>query len=135
MGHQPATCGRSPARLMQFSSTRNLQLRSSMSAAFAQGLAADGGLYVPTEWPTLRVQAEAEDLPALAVELLQPLAADDAIAEELPAIASEAFNFPAPLLTLDEDRHLEVLELFHGPTAAFKDFGARFLAAALGRQV
>jgi threonine synthase len=120
---------------MQFSSTRNLQLRTSMSAAFAQGLAADGGLYVPTEWPTLTVQAEAEDLPALAVELLQPLAADDAIAEELPAIASEAFNFPAPLLTLDEARRLDVLELFHGPTAAFKDFGARFLAAALGRQV
>ena len=106
-----------------------------MSAAFAQGLAADGGLYVPTEWPPLSVHAEAEDLPALAVELLQPLAADDAIAEELPAIASEAFNFPAPLLTLDEARHLDVLELFHGPTAAFKDFGARFLAAALGRQV
>ena len=106
-----------------------------MSAAFAQGLAADGGLYVPTEWPTLTVQAEAEDLPALAVELLQPLADDDAIAEELTAIASEAFNFPAPLLTLDEARRLDVLELFHGPTAAFKDFGARFLAAALGRQV
>lgn len=119
---------------MLFESTRNAELRVSMSAAFAQGLAADGGLYVPTEWPTLAVRAEADDLPALAVELLQPLAADDPIGEQLPAIAREAFNFPAPLVTLDEERHLDVLELFHGPTAAFKDFGARFLAAALARQ-
>lgn len=120
---------------MQFVSTRNSQLRIQMSAAFAQGLAADGGLYVPTEWPKLTAQAEADDLPALAAELLSPLAADDELAGELPTIAREAFNFPAPLVTLDEARRLEVLELFHGPTAAFKDFGARFLAAALGRQV
>ncbi len=120
---------------MQFASTRNSQLRIPMSPAFAQGLAADGGLYVPTEWPQLTTRAEADDLPALAAELLQPLAADDALADELPAIAREAFNFPAPLVSLDEARRLDVLELFHGPTAAFKDFGARFLAAALGRQV
>jgi threonine synthase len=120
---------------MQFASTRNSQLRVSMSAALAQGLAADGGLYVPTEWPTLTAQAEADDLPTLAAELLQPLAADDGLAAELPAITREAFNFPAPLVSLDEARRLDVLELFHGPTAAFKDFGARFLAAALGREV
>jgi threonine synthase len=119
---------------MLFASTRNSQLRVSMGAAFAQGLAADGGLYVPTEWPRLAVSAAADDLPALAQELLQPLAVDDPIGAELPAIAREAFNFPAPLVTLDDSRRLDVLELFHGPTAAFKDFGARFLAAALGRQ-
>src|SRR6185503_8577888 len=45
----------------------------------------------------------------------------------------EAFNFPAPLVRLRDDSRLNVLELFHGPTAAFKDFGARFLAACLTR--
>jgi threonine synthase len=48
-------------------------------------------------------------------------------------IVREAFNFPAPLVPLDADGRLGVLELFHGPTAAFKDFGARFLAACLTR--
>jgi threonine synthase len=51
----------------------------------------------------------------------------------LPAITADAFNFPAPLVPLDRDGHLSVLELFHGPTAAFKDFGARFLAACMAR--
>jgi threonine synthase len=52
---------------------------------------------------------------------------------QLAAIAGEALDFPAPLVPLDEDGGLAVLELFHGPTAAFKDFGARFLAACFAR--
>ena len=52
---------------------------------------------------------------------------------QLPAIANEALDFPAPLVPLEPDGRLAVLELFHGPTAAFKDFGARFLAACLAR--
>jgi len=48
-------------------------------------------------------------------------------------MAQEAFNFPAPLVSLEPRAKLSLLELFHGPTAAFKDFGARFLAAALAR--
>ncbi len=51
----------------------------------------------------------------------------------LNEIVTEAFNFPAPRVSLTEDDRLSVLELFHGPTAAFKDFGARFLAAAFAR--
>jgi threonine synthase len=45
----------------------------------------------------------------------------------------DAFNFPGPLVTLREQE--TVLELFHGPTAAFKDFGARFLAACMERML
>src|SRR5690606_27195418 len=45
----------------------------------------------------------------------------------------EAFNFPAPRVPLGDSGRLGVLELFHGPTAAFKDFGARFLASCLAR--
>jgi threonine synthase len=48
-------------------------------------------------------------------------------------MTDEAFNFPAPLVPLERHAKLWLLELFHGPTAAFKDFGARFLAAALAR--
>ena len=120
---------------MRYASTRNAQLRVDMSAALARGLAEDGGLYVPTEWPQLAPRSDPEDLPALAAEVLQPFAAGDALAGELPALCREAFDFPVPLVSLDAARWLGVLELFHGPTAAFKDFGARFLAAALARQV
>jgi len=59
--------------------------------------------------------------------------AADAIATQLSTIAAEALSFPAPLVPLDADARLSVLELFHGPTAAFKDFGARFLAACFAR--
>ena len=118
---------------MLFASTRNAQLRVGFSAALTQGLAVDGGLYTPTEWPQLAPESDADDLPALALELLQPFVAGDALQPELAAITREAFNFPAPLVMLDQAARLGVLELFHGPTAAFKDFGARFLAAALTR--
>jgi threonine synthase len=64
---------------------------------------------------------------------LAPFAAGDALAPQLGAICREAFNFPAPLNAVGDGGRLYVLELIHGPTAAFKDFGARFLAAALTR--
>jgi threonine synthase len=119
---------------MLFHSTRHGQSPVTLSTALAQGLAADGGLFVPAEWPQLAPVSDPDDLPALALELLWPFAAGDALAAELPQIVREAFNFPAPLVMLDGAGRLGVLELFHGPTAAFKDFGARFLAAALQRR-
>jgi threonine synthase len=105
------------------------------SAAVLQGLAPDGGLYVPARWPHLAAGdfGAATELPAVACCLLAPFLAGDALAPLLPEIAEEAFNFPAPLVQLDSDGHASVLELFHGPTAAFKDFGARFLAACFAR--
>jgi threonine synthase len=122
---------------MQFASTRNPQLRTGFSAAVTHGLAPDGGLYVPTQWPRLELNADATDLAQVSQQLLAPFADGDAIAAQIPAITREAFDFPAPLVPLDrvggEAGRLSVLELFHGPTAAFKDFGARFLAAVLTR--
>lgn len=119
---------------MQFFSTRDAELRVDFSTALRQGLATDGGLYVPLEWPVHAVQGldPADPLPKLAARFLASFVEGDALAASMPAIAAEAFNFPVPLVPLDGDR-LGVLELFHGPTAAFKDFGARFLAAALTR--
>jgi threonine synthase len=75
----------------------------------------------------------ARSLADLAQEFLQPFVAGDAIAGSTAAICDEAFNFSAPLVPLLPGARLSVLELFHGPTAAFKDFGARFLAAAFRR--
>jgi threonine synthase len=119
---------------MQFISTRSEQQPVGFSTALTQGLAPDGGLYVPREWPSARLPALSADeaLAPLAAKFLAPFAAGDVLGPALPAITAEAFDFPAPLRALDGNR-LGVLELFHGPTAAFKDFGARFLAAALAR--
>ena len=126
---------------MQFISTRDPRHRAGFSTALVQGLASDGGLYVPEEWvsveagriPGLAALEADAGLAGLASELLAPFVAGDALEPELGAIAGEALDFPAPLIWLDAAERLGVLELFHGPTAAFKDFGARFLAAALAR--
>ena len=67
-----------------------------------------------------------------AATLLAPFFAGDPLAAELPAICAEALDFPVPLRALPY-RDAQVLELFHGPTAAFKDVGARFIAACLRR--
>lgn len=118
-----------------FTSSRDASVRVGFSAALEQGLAPDGGLYVPAAWPQLSVEgfAGAASLPEAAQRLLAPFLAGDPLAGELGSVAKEAFDFPAPLVPLTADRRLSVLELFHGPTAAFKDFGARFLAACFAR--
>jgi threonine synthase len=123
---------------MRFTSTRTAQDRIAFSEALSAGLAPDGGLYVPTTWPVLEragleVPADEEALAALAQQVLAPFLDEDVLLPELPAIARAAFDFPAPQAWLEPQRRLGVLELFHGPTAAFKDFGARFLAAAFAR--
>jgi len=120
---------------MRFTSTRDSALTTGFSDAIVGGIAPDGGLYVPAEWPTLTPETfgELRTLPHIANKLLAPFVAGDRLEPELPAITREAFNFPAPLVSVTPDARLSVLELFHGPTAAFKDFGARFLAACLAR--
>jgi threonine synthase len=120
---------------MRYVSTRGHAPAVGFGAALTQGLAPDGGLYVPEHWPALPLSAfdGVSALPDVARVLIEPFAAGDALASELDAIARDAFDFPAPLVPVSDDGALSVLELFHGPTAAFKDFGARFLAAAMSR--
>ena len=123
---------------MLFASTRGSAPPLGLAEALVQGLAPDGGLYVPTDWPALapRDFDGAASLPEVAERLLAPFAAGGPLAAQMPAIVREAFDFPAPSVTLAgaaPGERLSVLELFHGPTAAFKDFGARFLAACLAR--
>lgn len=117
---------------MNFISTRNAAPAVSLSQAIAAGLAPDGGLYVPARMPDARTLTPGATLAETATDLLAPLFAGDSLEGELAAICAEAFDFAAPLLPLATPGD-HCLELFHGPTAAFKDFGARFLAASLAR--
>lgn len=118
---------------MRYISTRGGSGAVSLSEAVARGLAPDGGLFVPEQFPTVDVAAirAAGTTAEVARALLTPFFAGDRLEAELTAICEEAFDFDVPLRDLE--RRTSVLELFHGPTAAFKDFGARFLAATLAR--
>lgn len=117
---------------MRFVSTRGASAPVSLSAAIAAGLAPDGGLYVPQVLPAPRRWQLGAGLADTAAQVLAPFFADDVLAAELPAICAEAFDFPVPLRPFGASGD-HLLELFHGPTAAFKDIGARFLAATLAR--
>jgi threonine synthase len=121
---------------MKFVSTRGGTPSVTLDAAIRDGIAADGGLFVPERlpersWPDA---LPATSLPTLAFQIIEPFAAEAPLRDVLLDICRDAFTFPAPLVALDGARGVpHVLELFHGPTCAFKDFGARFLAAALER--
>jgi threonine synthase len=117
---------------MRYFSTRGGQ-GTDLVDAVMRGLAADGGLFVPDELPRLDPEAvRGESLAEISAEVLAPFFAGSGLEGELRAICRDAFNFPLPLKPVVNDK-LFVLELFHGPTAAFKDVGARFLAALMER--
>ncbi|MCX7032717.1 MAG: threonine synthase [Arenimonas sp.] len=120
---------------MRFASTRGLAPPARLGEALAAGLAPDGGLYVPDALPEFspRDFEGLDDLPSVAARLLQPFFEGDPLAPALPAICREAFDVAPPLRPFGAPGDY-VLELFHGPTAAFKDYGARFLAACLAAQ-
>lgn len=121
---------------MKFVSTRTARRGVSLSEAITQGLAPDGGLFIPEELPHVsgNVFDAHPELAGVAAALLRPFAEGDPLEPDLEEICREAFNFPAPLVPLaGAPGPVSVLELFHGPTCAFKDFGARFVAACLQR--
>jgi threonine synthase len=118
---------------MKFHSTRSTSPPVTPSEAIQRSIAPDGGLYVPDNFPTFKVDdfEELESWPEIGERILEVFFEDDTLGPQLADICSEAFNFPVPLNYLNDDT--AVLELFHGPTAAFKDVGARFLAACVSR--
>lgn len=120
---------------MHYLSTRGGSPATTLSDAIAAGLASDGGLYVPASFPSLHAEDfhPHSSLADTAAILLAPFFAGDSLAAELKAICTEALTFPTPRRPLAAHPQTAVLELFHGPTAAFKDVGARFLAACLRR--
>lgn len=120
---------------MQYVSTRHEDLTASVDEAILRGLAADGGLYVPAAIPTIRDWRAFSGLGLedLAIRIIEPFFEGSRAAGALSGIVARAYSFPAPLApALYRGAPFHLLELFHGPTAAFKDFGARFLIECLG---
>jgi threonine synthase len=121
---------------LKYVSSRGAAPPVSLSEAIAQGLAPDGGLYVPTRLPAVdpAAVAGASRLPDVARAALEGFFAGDRLQPLLGEIADAALDLPAPTTAVEAcPDPLFALELFHGPTAAFKDFGARFLAESLQR--
>ena len=115
---------------MRYVSTRGGQAVG-IETAIMGGTAADGGLYVPEVLPGFAPAdfSTPYSFPEVATTFLTPFFAGSTLAGRLEEICQAALNFPLPLRQLEASpRVLSVLELFHGPTAAFKDVGARFLA-------
>jgi threonine synthase len=119
---------------MKFRSTLRHSPEVSLRDAVLHGSAPDGGLYMPAEMPRLPGDFTGR-LPSLSfLEIAQEVGAlfvgDEIPPHVLKEIVAGAFDFPVPLVALGERLH--ILELFHGPTLAFKDFGARFMARLMG---
>ncbi len=120
---------------MKYFSTRG-EGPVSLDDALRKGIAGDGGLFLPEQLPGFEVAdfAAAGTLTEIAAVLLRPFFAASALHDDLEQILAETFDFPVPTTRLPVDgRNVSLLELYHGPTAAFKDVGAGFLAACLSR--
>lgn len=119
---------------MQFYSTNNPHHKADLSEAIFRGLPADKGLYMPERIDSLPQQFfhDLADMSfaEIGFQVSKHLLGDDVPEDILKALVYDAVNFPAPIVKLDEDRY--VLELFHGPSLAFKDFGARFMSRLMG---
>ncbi len=119
---------------MIFYSTNKKTTPASLEKATLEGLATDGGLYVPSQIPVfseeeidLLREAPFSDI---AFAIAKKFASGEIDDGRLSELVDTCFNFRTPLVALDENTCIE--ELFHGPTLAFKDYGARFLARLTG---
>jgi len=115
-------------KTMNFISTRNKNIYSSLAEAIRLGMPEDGGLYVPEYLPKVNLDALASvaNYSEFAALVLKDFFAGDVLAEQLSTLCQKAFDFSMPLEKINDNTFM--LELFHGPTLSFKDFGARFLA-------
>jgi threonine synthase len=115
---------------MKYYSTSNKNNITSFEKAVMVGLAEDGGLYMPAVIPKLEKEfldsLENRTFQEIAIRVSEKFIDSEIPHEKLVEIINDSMNFPVPLLKLSDT--LSVLELFHGPTLAFKDFGARFMA-------
>ena len=116
---------------MEYLSTRNNQLHQSFIDILFQGLSSDGGLFLPTSWPSIDVNTlRDKSYEEVALHIINPFVGGEISEEVLYEIIHNTYkNFSndkvAPLVTLENHKH--ILELFYGPTLAFKDYALQFL--------
>ncbi|HRO45805.1 threonine synthase [Agriterribacter sp.] len=119
---------------MKYYSLNQQSPKVSFKEATIKGQAPDKGLYFPESLPRLDKNwiagINGKSNAALAFDVIQPYAGNDIPEDELRRIVAETVNFPSPLVQVND--HIFALELFHGPTLAFKDTGARFMSRCLG---
>jgi threonine synthase len=119
---------------MKFFSTNNKAHTVGLREAVLNGLAPDNGLYMPVSIPKLPVDfiraLKGMSFEDMGFGVAKHLFGDDISDEDLKKIIQHTLTFDAPVVAVEEDVY--ALELFHGPTLAFKDFGARFLSGLLG---
>lgn len=118
---------------MQLYSTNNKELRVPFKEAVFNSLPADKGLYMPKAIPTLDAHfiqnLSHHTFQDIAFKVASALVGDAIPASDLRRIIDDAIDFEAPVRPLDSG--VAVLELFHGPSLAFKDFGARFMSRVM----
>ncbi len=116
---------------MKFYNLKENDEQVSFAGAVKQGLGRNQGLFFPEAIPRFDDIEALLALPMVerSVKVLYPFVSDDLTEAQLTEIVTDAFNFPAQMQPISEKR--AILELFHGPTLAFKDFGARFMAKCL----
>ena len=119
---------------MKFYSTNHQTAPVGLQEAVVKGLAADRGLFMPESIPSLPSdffdQIATLSLQEMSLTVAEAFFAGDVDKDTLQEITYDTLNFDIPLIPVDENRYS--LELFHGPTMAFKDVGARFMARLLG---
>jgi threonine synthase len=122
---------------MQFYSTNSQDIKVSLKEAVLKGLAADNGLYMPEEIPVLAPnffeKIQDKSLQEIGFEVLKPFFCPDIPEDEFKDLVYDALNFEIPAVEVSDK--IYALELFHGPTLAFKDIGARFMARILSHFV
>lgn len=119
---------------MRFYSTNNPSLKVDLKQAVTEGLAPDNGLYMPEQIPVLSAAffetIGDKSFSEIAYHVAASIIGDDIPQAELQRIIDHTIQFDAPLVPIEDN--VFALELFHGPTLAFKDFGARFMSQLLG---
>ena len=119
---------------MELCSTRDAKVRVSFRDALIRGIAPEGGLYLPISIPRIGLDEFAEwrslSFADLSVAIAKRVIGDEFPGDVIERLVGGALDFPVPIIEVEPGRF--VLELFHGPTLAFKDFGARFLARFFG---
>ena len=118
---------------MKLYSTQHESADVDLQEAIFRGLPPDNGLYMPYEIPVMPASffesIHTLSLPQIAKAVCKNLLGDDLTDSEIDGIIDVSMTFDAPVVSLEEN--VGVLELFHGPSMAFKDFGARFMAAIM----